>query len=167
MSAGIMDPSTILNVDLVQRALDIAEPSIMRLFGVHEPGIVWGPKYLVIVVTHPALRIPVMRKFGTTNPWHGDWGAIEDFEKIAIWKAEAAQREGKPTSELTLMCPWDHEHGDYLYPGGVVEGKLAVGASGINGFGDETVAYIILDLIEGFCKRKREQLYENRVEQLA
>ena len=167
MNKGVMDPSNIMNEELVRLALLVAEPSIFLLLEVtDEPNMVWGPKYLVVVVRHPLLKEPVVRKFGTTSPWHGDWGAIEDCERIASWKAEAAQREGKPTSELTLKQPWDHEPGDYLYPGGVVEGKLAVGASGINGWGDEAAAYIVLDLIEGFCKRKREQLRESRVKRL-
>lgn len=162
----IMDAATILNEDLVNLALDLAQPSIIRLFGVHEPEMTWGPKYLVVVVRHPNLKESLVRKIGTTDSWQDKWGIPEDFEKIAHWKAEAAQREGKPTSELTLQCPWDHEPGDYLYPGGVVEGKLAVGSSGIKGFGDETASYIVLDLIEGLSKRKREQLQEAGTSQL-
>jgi hypothetical protein len=161
-----MDPGSILNQDIVNLALDLVEASIKRLFLVVEPAMVWGPRYLVVVVIHPALKELVVQKFGSTNSWKEKWGAIENCEKIAVWKAETAQREGKPTSELTLMCPWDHESGDYLYPGGVVSGKLAVGVSGINGFGDEIAANNVLKTIEGLCKRKRELLREAKVSQL-
>jgi len=161
-----MDPSNILNKDLVELALNIAEASIIRLFSVSEPQMVWGPEYLAIVVRHPTLAEPVVCEIGVADLWKDNWGSPDDCQKIAAWKAEAAQREGKPTSELTLMCPWDHEPGDYLYPGGVVEGKLAIGCSGLNGWADETAAYIILDIIEGLCKRKREQLRENKIKQL-
>ena len=166
MATGIMDPSSMVNHEMVQIALDIATPPIMRLMGVQEPAMVWGPKYLVVVVLHPALKNPVARKIGTTESWKTEWGKPEDCEKIANWKAEAAQREGKPTSELTLMYPWDHEPGDYLYAGGVADGKLAVGSSGFVGFADEIASNIVLALIKGFCKTKREQLRENKVRQI-
>lgn len=163
---GVMDSSNIVTEGLVQLALDIAVLSITRLMEVKLVEVVWGPKYLVIVVRHPALKEPIIRIIGFVVPWKAEWDNPDDYKKIANWKAETSQREGKPTSELTLMCPWDHQPGDYLYPGGVVEGKLAVGSSGLKGFADETASYIVLDTIEGLCKLKRDQLQKEKVDQL-
>lgn len=164
--SDLMDQSVILNKALVEQALDLATPSILEMFNVEKPMAIWGPRYLVVKVRHPSLKEPVVRKIGKTTPWNDEWGNPEDFEKIAGWKAETAQIHGIPTSQLTLQCPWDHRKGDYLYPGGVVDGNLAVGASGVKGFADEGSAYSVLYWIEALSKLKREQLREDGVGQL-
>ena len=161
-----MSPDTIVNEALVKQALDLTERSIINLFGNLHPRTTWGPQYLVLVVRHPSLPIPVIKKYGRTDNWKEEWGAISNTEAIAHWKAEAAQRENKPTSELTFMCPWDHNKGDFLYPGGVVSGKLSVGASGLEGFADEIAANLVLVTIQGLCKLKREQLRASKVKLL-
>ncbi len=164
--SDVMDQFSIINEWVVRLGMHIAEKAIRELFAVDEPRIVWGPKYLVVVAIHPALGDPIVWKLGDSRDWNEKWGGLESYERIARWKAETAQREGKPTSELTHLYPQDHEAGDYLYPGGVVSGKLAVGASGIEGFADEIAANLVLKTIEGLCRLKREQLYADNVHKL-
>jgi hypothetical protein len=167
MENGIMDPKTILNVELIEKAFDIAVPSILEMFRANEPATVWGPRYIVIVVMHPNLgKRMAARRIDETTTWLDEWGDRDKYLRIAEWKAKTAQETGMPTSQLTLQCPWDHKEGDYLYPGGVVAGKLAVGASGVKGFADEGSAYTVLYWIEALCKLKREQLRESGVGQL-
>lgn len=161
MTNKAMDTKSILNEGIVKRAVQAARPSILLLMDIHVPKMAWGPKYLAVVVRSPVL--PDVLKYEIVSgggEWHDDWGNQDEFMTIANWKAEKAQETGRPTSEIVSLHPHDLVEGDFLYPGGVVDGTLAVGCSGITGWGDEGAANIILYLIIAMCRQKLSTLRE-------
>ena len=166
MVKQVMDPRGILNRALIKLAIDLSTPTINAFFEVSEPETVWGPKFIVIAVVHPALQGPIFQIIGNTSDWQEEWGNLEEYKEIALWKARTAQKEGKPTSELVLQYPWDLKDGSFLYPGGVVAGKLGVGGSGIIGFADEGAANVVLSMIMSLSKLKCSQLREDDFGQL-
>jgi len=154
---SIMDPASILNTQLVKTALAVVKPSVYALFQVEEPKLVWGPKYVAIVVKHPHIN-DVVKKYFINEEWSKKWGEKEDFYIIATWKAQTAISTGMPTGELVHIKPWEHPNPNYPYAGGVCDGNLGVGVSGLSGYADEIIANLVLDSIKGLSKQKMKDL---------
>lgn len=161
--SGIMDPYTILNQDLVERAIEIARPAIREFLQMDTPSPNKGNpvKAVAICVVHPVLAKPITQVVSLVHD------STIEIEKIAEWKATKSSSIGITTGELTTQRPWDHQPGDFLYPGSYISGDLSVGVSGITGDGgDSTIAKMVGTLIEGICILKRNQLYLNDVRRL-
>lgn len=159
MFTGVMNPVSMVNNEMVNLAIDIATPSIKALLNIEEPIITSKDRVVAIVVKHPDLESDVTRVVGRSE-------TTERILQIANWKSNKSASNGFSTAELTFDRPWDHKPGDFLYPGSAVSGSLSVGSSGLKGYGDEIVSNMILKIIEGLCKLKRDELYAADIKQL-
>lgn len=153
----------ILTRELVEKAMDFLVPSIEAMLRVKKAS--WGPRDITIAVDGPGLGEPVCRRIGkptaekdwpTGSTGWGDYKHPSTFHTFALQKCRAARRNGEPTSVTIALRPLDFDDEEYLYAGGVAEkvGGLAVGASGLYGFVDEWVAWMIYRAVETLCQQE-------------
>ncbi len=158
-----MEMGRILTRELVNEALDFLAPSIEAMLKVK--GAAWGPRYIITATDGPGLDDLVHRAFGEpvveedwpTGPtgW-GDYMPTSSFRILADQKCRAARRNGEATFITIALRPQNFDEEEYLYAGGVAErkGELAVGASGLHGFVDEWVAWMIYRAVETLCRQE-------------
>lgn len=151
---------SLLTVDLVNEAIDLALPSVRAIAKRHT----WSPEGVTIVVGGVGLDEPVehvMEELGPEDTWSDRWGEHSDFRLYARKKMEVSLRTGRPSGEVVADAPWLLEEGDTFWQGGVAEDtSLAVGASGIYGEADEAIAWIVWNIIRMLCllaiRRRRD-----------
>ena len=147
----------IVTPELVQEAIDLSLPTVRMLC----KRDTWGPKGVVIAVFGKGLSTPVvyiMEELGARETWL-DEGKPIDFEEIALQKLRGASREGRTSHSIAVDKPWLLETGDSLYRGAVAEDQgLAAAASGVHETMDETIAWIVLNIISGLCYKKVREL---------
>jgi len=143
MSTQLLTPEFALD------AIELASPQIETL--ITNPFWSWGPALVAIVVDAPWFDYPVLAWVGDRNQtWQADWGEQKEFDTIAHWKARRARETGKPTSQLYQNNPLLLNSEDHFYPGGVPDqsGTIGIGTSGIRGWGDEAISYIVLAILQ-------------------
>lgn len=135
----------ILNRDLVNKALKLAEPSILAVL--NEDGLTWGPKWIVGCLTGNGLpEEGIFFQFGKNygKEWNSaEWGNQEMFFEIARAKLKLVIREKMPSSVIAVTKPWVLESGEFLYTGGYYQDGIGVAVSGALARTDEACAKII------------------------
>ncbi len=140
-----------LTNELVGKAIRLALPTIERLCKEYY----WGPKGVVIIVGGKGLEKPIvysMKSVPNEVDWHPAWGEYRNFRVIALDKLKIALEAGQTSWEVISNNPWKLEKGDILYRGAVAKDtNLAVSTSGSFGEIDETISWIVFDIIAGLC----------------
>ena len=135
----------ILSRDLVNKALKLAEPSILAIL--NEEGLTWGPKWVVGCTTGNGLPDEGMLfQFGKDygKEWNSaEWGNQEMFFEIAKSKLKLVMREKTASSVIASTKPWVLESGEFLYTGGYYQDGIGVAVSGALSRTDEACAKII------------------------
>lgn len=109
---------SILTKGLVQRAIELALPTVRLLVKEHT----WGPPGVVIAVDGKGLEEPViyvMEELGPEADWEKRWGEGKNFRQVALEKLRVAARTGLTSRAVTTNHPWLLEEGDSLYIGAV------------------------------------------------
>lgn len=155
----------ILDAELVREAIDLALPSVRKIVAAHT----WGPKGVVIAVRSTYLTDPVihiMEELGDEESWGMLWEG-KNFREIALQKLSTALQGGTSSRNVVVNHPWLLVAGNSLYTGAVAEDTgLAVAASGAYGETDETVAWIVFNIIVLLCQRRVAQLQEKEINHL-
>lgn len=135
----------ILSRDLVNKALKLAEPSILAIL--NEEGLTWGPKWVVGCMTGPGLlNENILFQFGKDygKEWNNaEWGNQEMFFEIAKAKLKLVMREKMASSVIASTKPWVLEGGEFLYTGGYYQDGIGAAVSGALARTDEACAKII------------------------
>lgn len=157
----------ILNKDLVNKALKLAEPSILAIL--NEDGMTWGPEWVVGYITGPGLsNESILFQFGKDygKEWkNADWGNQELFFEIARAKLKLVMREKMPSSVIAASKPWILESGEFLYTGGYYLDGIGVAVSGAMARTDEACAKIIHICVTMLAFLEAEKrIKENRME---
>lgn len=155
---------SILTMEIVQEAIDLALPSIRAICQSYN----WGPQGVVIAVGGNIFDQPfvyVMDELGPRVTWKERYEGC-DFEEIALEKLEGALRTGRPNVEL-IRTPWRLRLGDSFYQGAVAEDTdLAVAVSGSYEEIDEACARIVWNFITAICTRRFKELQKQDVTRL-
>lgn len=142
---------------MVKQAVELSLPTIRMLCARYT----WGPKGVVIAVSCQSLAKPyvyVMEELGPRETWKDD-GKDIDFKTIALQKLAVSSRTSHTSHDILHNKPWLLREGDSLYQGGVAEDDgLAVAASGSYSEIDETIAWIVFNVIAGLCHMKLRKL---------
>ena len=176
----------IIDEVLVRTAIELALPTIRVLVAANT----WGPTGVVIAVKWLSISEPVvyvMDELGSEETWERRWGEGKNFRKIALQKLSTAIHGGGPSRNIVANHPWVLEEGDSFYNGSPVyvldrkdlirtfyeievpadavaeDGYLAVAASGAYGDTDETVSWIVWNIILLLCQRKIADLQANKI----
>ena len=153
----------IIDEVLVRTAIELALPTIRVLVAANT----WGPTGVVIAVKWLSISEPVvyvMDELGSEETWEKRWGEGKNFRKIALQKLSTAIHGGGPSRNIVANHPWVLEEGDSFYNGSAAEdGYLAVAASGAYGDTDETVSWIVWNIILLLCQRKIADLQANKI----
>lgn len=156
----------IINEELIQEAIEFALPTVRALVAKHT----WGPKGVVIAIIWPGKENPFvysMEELGPRESWENVWGKGMDFRIIALQKLSTSQRGGSPSAEVVLNHPWLLQKGDSFYTGAVAEDDgLIVATSGAFGDTDETISWIVWNIILLLCRRKIAVLKEQKINSL-
>jgi hypothetical protein len=138
---------SLLTKNLVNEAIDLAEPTVRAIAAKYH----WGPKGVWIAVAGRGLEKPLLRCVDITAEDVQKYG--KDLREIALQKLAPAAREGRTSNSLADDFPWLLDFGDSIYNRGAVsEGSgLAVAVSGLYGEADETIAWIVWNIIRMLC----------------
>lgn len=153
---------------MVREAIDLALPTVRVLCAKYT----WGPKGVVIAVSHRSLTGPyvcVMDELGPRESWKDNDtdGTPLDFQDIALRKLRVSSRTGRTSHDVMSDKPWLLDGGDSLYRGAVAEDDgLAVAASGSHAEIDEAVAWIVFNLIAALCHMKIREIRRTGVNQI-
>ncbi len=152
---------SIIDDSLVQEALDLSGPTIETIL--KNPKSTWGPKYVEVFIIERDDVSAYTAVIGEKEPWDPSWGEELDYDFlfVAEQKANASLREKADTSFLIEQSPWLLEEGEFLYPGGVYYGGVAVGVSGAKGIVDEGIAKILISAIVMLAKQKTQEKIRN------
>lgn len=151
---------------MVLEAIDLALPTVRVLCAKYT----WGPKGVVIAVSHLSLTQPyvyVMDELGPRESWQDTDGTPLDFQAIALRKLRVSSRTGHTSHDVITNKPWLLEGGDSLYRGAVAEDDgLAVAASGSHAEIDEMVSWTVFNLIAALCHMKIREIRRTGVNQI-
>lgn len=156
----------IIDEELVRTAIAFALPTVRKLVAAHS----WGPKGVVIAVSWTGCQKPVvyvMDGLGAEESWEKTWGPGRNFREIALQKLSTALRGGSSSRSVVANHPWLLKEGDSFYTGSAAEdGGLAVAASGAYGDTDETVSWIVWNIILLLCQRRIADLQAIEINRL-
>jgi hypothetical protein len=153
----------IIDEELVRKAIAFALPTVRELVAANT----WGPTGVVIAVGWQGLPEPivhVMDELGQEDLWEERWGKGCNFREIALQKLSTALHGGNSSRSVVANHPWVLEEGDSFYTGASAEdGYLAVSASGAYGDTDETVSWIVWNIILLLCQRRIADLQSKEI----
>ncbi|MFA5229941.1 MAG: hypothetical protein WC422_00475 [Candidatus Paceibacterota bacterium] len=152
----------LLDKDLINRSVEIVEPSIEALLRV--PGMTWGPKHVNICIL---INLGEgTDRFGFTVgqqvEWNPKWGE-DNIQSLAYEKAFISAREQNNTSSLSVNSPWLFREHEHLYSGGIYYAGISIGVSGADEIVDQHIAEMILFQIMLFARMKAKTLKNSQV----
>jgi hypothetical protein len=139
-----MAQSVYLTPPRAQRAIELAEPTILKMMQT-----VTNSKIVHLVVMGIEGEILFERSVGPD---------IETDKRLAVCieiarsKAQLHFRTGRPSAEIQARRPGSLTVGDTVHGGSAEHEGIIVGASGVQGFYDESIAAIVAAILWGLCR---------------